>query len=111
MGGATDTGNFPNWNDLISSQGNNTIIIGNPVGCNAWLQAGQQYHLQDYQSNTTCGGTFGVAGLLTNIVNSSCVPDLVYGEAPGAYTLTLTGGSGTSNPLSPAVGNYLFSFA
>ena len=112
MGGATDTGNFPNWNDLISSQGNNTIIIGDPVGCNAWLQAGQIYHLQDYEPYTTCGGTsYGFPGILTNIVNSGCVPDLVYGGAPGAWYWTLTGGSGTSNPLSPAVGNYLFSFA
>ena len=113
--GNQDSGDFPSWNNLISSNGSNNIII-NPtsdgtgyanMSTTGWTA--KFTFLQD-QNNPVPGG-YTFYGLLTHIANNSAITggDLIGGGGPDRYQWTLTAGTDTNTPLVPSTSNYAFS--
>ena len=110
----SNSGDFPSWNNLISSNGSSTINI-NPYSYLNNQQPPQNWNRQGWSSQyfnlfDNTGGYF--EGLLSMIARQSEITGgsgLVY-NGPYGPRWSLTAGTGTTTPLSPSENNYQFSF-
>ena len=115
---AENSGDFPSWQNLISSNGSSNILI-DPYAYSqnysppiAWDREGwsaQFFQLYDFFNDS--GGSNTQQGILSNLARQEEITGgcLVY-AGPDAPSWTLTAGTGTSTPLSPSTSNYQFSF-
>ena len=103
-GNETDGDSGP-WNNLISVNGSNVLQIPlNPpsqfVTCTQW-----KYTTGIPSTNPTPTEIDNAVGQM-----GDCIPNLVYGGNPDAYSWSLTGGTASSFPLTPSINGYTFEF-
>jgi len=98
---ANFTGDFPSWNNLISSNGSSNLTISPSTGQGATLAATSGWSNRSFDVATLKGAIAGNNEIIGG--------DLVYGGNPDSFVWALTAGDGTSTPLVPSRDNYLFS--
>jgi hypothetical protein len=111
----SNSGDFPSWNNLISSNGSSTINI-NPYSYFNNQQPPQDWNRQGWSAQSFAlfdqPGTIAQQGLLSMIARQSAITGgsgLVY-SGPYGPSWSLTAGTTTTTPLSPSENNYQFSF-
>ena len=97
---ANFTGDFPSWNNLISSNGSSNLTISPSTGQGATLVAASGWSNRSFDVATLKGAIVGNNEIIGG--------DLVYGGNPESFVWTLTAGDGSSTPLVPSRSNYLF---
>ena len=97
---ANFTGDFPSWNNLISSNGSSNLTISPSTGQGATLVATSGWSNRSFDVATLKGAIVGNNEIIGG--------DLVYGGNPNSFVWTLTAGDGSSTPLVPSRNNYLF---
>lgn len=96
------TGDFPSWNNLISSNGSSNLTISTSGGTST----------ANFATSGWTAKAFSVESLKGNIESNDDITGgpLVY-QGPFDSFWTLTAGDGSSTPLVPARSNYLFTIA
>jgi hypothetical protein len=111
----SNSGDFPSWNNLISSNGSSNILINPysylrnqqpPQNWNRQGWSGQYFELFDSTGSSLNEGILSMISRQSEITGNY---GLVY-DGPYGPNWTLTAGTGTSTPLSPSENNYQFSF-
>jgi len=110
--GNQGSGDFPSWNNLISSNGSSNIIINptsNGTGTGNMSTTGWTARFNSIEDQPNLGG-YTFQGLKTIIATNTAITGgcLVYGGGTYAYKWTLTAGTDTNVPLVPSATNYLF---
>ena len=130
QGGSQNSGDFPNWDNMLASQGGGSNISIVPTnGLNAQGQSRSQLlglsgnaydqyctgawsgpftNIQDVAIGTI-GNTFVLPGLLTGLATGDCIGNCLVYSGASAWSWTQTAGSGTATPINPAPSNYVFS--
>jgi len=111
---AENDGNFPSWQNLISSNGSANILLdpysylqnyNPPANWDRQGWSGQYFELFDFTGSSLNEGILSMIARQESITGGC----LVY-AGPDAPSWTLTAGTGTLTPLSPSATNYQFSF-
>lgn len=106
---AENPGDFPSWNNLISSNGSSNLIIDPYNGNGALYDPGFGWTTRSYSidniPNPNPGG-FPLTGLKAAIAGNEVTTGGYL--VPNSKTWTLTAGTGTNVPLVPSASRYLF---